>query len=532
MTSAKQVVLPRPRDSHAKLNLGLPDLGLPEQSIDSKSSIRSAPRLEPPPIEPPCESWLPNQSATHLGLMAGAVLTLAAGMTAIAAQPAPPPAPQYEGSFQIRLEAALAQIPDQPAAKPLPTARSIAAPEVFSEGQLRRLQSPRLLYPILAKTPGLNYETLTHNLKVNVNAEQQLEIHYRDADAQRLQLVLRQLAQAYLQYSKACEADNCRGVAFIQEKMPIVEAQIGDLQAQMQQLDRQNGVEDINAQTQLFETRSTELAQQKADIDIQLVHAVDQFGALQQQLGLSQDEAISVTLLSQDASYQELLPQLQEIDRQIATELSQFQVSSPNLQGLYAQHEAMQQQLYQVAQGTLRRYLAQPDANTNSPVFQNPQLLELLQQSIESAHYLKVLQIRQDTIAQTDDLVKQQCNKLAELLRQHDTLQQQLDSKSQILQIYQENLMALRHSLDTSAAPPIWQLATQPHLVSSESGFHVPQFLLLEPVTNQLNELNALIGTLLGVGTAVVVGAATQRRKRWDGAGVAAEPIALVVKSA
>ena len=542
MTSVKQVVLPCLGDSNAKLNLGLPDLGSSdlgssdlgssdlgssEKSINSKSSIHSAPRLEPPPIEPPCESWLPNQSIAHLGLMAGTALTLAAGITAIAAQHAQPPAPQYEGSFQIRLEAS----PTQPAAKPLPLSRSIAAPEVFSEGELRLLQSPKLLYPILAQTPGLNYETLTQNLKVTVNTDDQLDVHYRDADAQRLQSVLQQLAQAYLHYSKECEADACRGVSFIQEKMPIVEAQIADLQAQMQQIDRQNGVEDITAQTQLFEARSTELAQQKADIDVQLVHVVDQFDALQQQLGLSQDEAIAVTLLGQDANYQQLLPRLQEIDRQIATELSQFQVSSPNLQGLYAQHEEVQQQLYQVAQGTLRRYLARPDANTDSPVFQEPHLLELLQQSIESAHYLRVLQIRQETIAQTDDLVKQQCDKLAGLLRQHDTLQQQLDSKTQILQIYQDRLMALRHSIDVSAAPPIWQLATQPHLVSSD-GFHMPQFLLLEPEMNQLNELNALIRTLLGVGTAIVVGAATQRKKRWDGTGVTAEAIALVATSA
>ena len=220
-----------------------------------------------------------------------------------------------------------------------------------------------------------------------------------------------------------------------------------------------------------------------------------------------------MTLLGQDAPYQELLPQLQAIDRQIATELSQFQVSSPNLQALYAQHQEMQQQLYQVAQQTLKRYLDRPDANLDSPVFQDSHSLDLLQQSIESAHYLKVLQIRQETIAQTDELVKQQCYKLAELLRQHDVLQQQLNSKTLILQIYQNHLMALRHSIDRSAAPPIWTLAAQPHLVSSQSSFQVPQFLLLEP---EMNQLNALIGALLGIGTAIVVGATTQHKGRWE----------------
>ena len=237
MTSVKQVALPRPRGSNAKANLGSPDLGLsslglPEKSIYSKSSISLVPPIEPSP----CEGQLPNEATAYLSLMAGAAIALAVGMTAIVAQPTPPAAPEYEGAFQIRLESATAQLTEAQ-----PASRSIAAPEVFSPDQLLLLQSPRLLYPVLAKTPGLDYETLTHNLKLTVNADDRLEVHYRDTDAQRLQLVLRQLAQAYLHYSQECEADSCRGVAFIQEKAPIVEAEIASLQAQMQQLDQQNG---------------------------------------------------------------------------------------------------------------------------------------------------------------------------------------------------------------------------------------------------------------------------------------------------
>ncbi|MBD3880173.1 hypothetical protein IFO70_00230 [Phormidium tenue FACHB-886] len=472
----------------------------------NSSFCLSEPSYQAPPIRDAPHQ--PQDSSMPTGLMAGVAIALAAGAAAATTQSIPsallqptqpPPQPQHEGSFQIRLESAV------------PT--SIAAPEVFSETQRRVLESPRLLDPIVAEHTGLTYETLSQNLDITLNLENQLEVHYRDSNAERTQQVLQDLSQAYLRYSQECQTSSCRGAAFIEAKIPVVEKEIASLQTQIQRFYEQNGIEDLATQTQLFDMRATELTNQAADIEVQIAKAVDQFNALQTQMGLPADDAITVTLLKQNAGYQALLPQLRSIDQQIATELSRFGANSPDLQALYTRHHDMQQQLAQAAQQALEQSLAQPDADLSSAL-QEPPALGLLQQSIGVAHYLQVLQIRQQTIAQTDSLVQQQRHQLAALLRQEDALQQQLNLQTGILQGYQDELAILQPPLtpagsDTAllAQPPVWKLATQPHLSD----------IAPRPSTPELSAIglqsHILMGTLLGVGITVAVSVATQQRK-------------------
>lgn len=440
----------------------------------------------------------PSTISGRVRIAAGVALAITSGAIAQIVHTTPQ-APQYEGKFEL-------------AAAPVGVARSTPAPQIqdanqpipvaaLRSDQIRILESPMLIEPVVerlqAQIPTLSYATVKDSLEITVDGNQHLEVRYRDANPQTVHLVLEQLAQAYVEYSQKCQSETCRGIDFIEAKVPQAQQQVRQLHTQIEQLYQQNGLNNLDAQMRLLTDRATAVARQKAEVKGKISQANQQYAELQQRMSLQPTDAIATKLLSQNPRYLALLRQLQTVDQKIAIEFKRLEVRNPRLQALTAQHQRLLLQINQEAQQTLQQYISNPEANLQSPLFQEKVYLNLLQQSIVTVNYLEVLKITQQTTGQIEGGLKQQRSQLTKVLYQYGQLRQELQAKTQILQQYLDRLKELKAQLAQQTA---LQVISPPEMLEEDtSGMKsIPA-----DIQNHAGAIAAL-GVLLGAG--IVVG--------------------------
>ena len=418
-------------------------------------------------------------------------------------------APQYEGKFEL-------------AAAPVNAARSLPSPQIqdvnqtipvsaLNSDQIQVLKSPMLVEPIVerlkAQIPNLDYAAVKESLQITANDPQHLEVSYRDANPQTVHLVLEQLAKAYVEYSQQCQSDRCRGIAFIETQIPQVQQQVQQRRTEIEQLYRQNGIKNLDAQMGLVTARTTEVAKQKAEVNGKILQANQQYTELQSRMALQPNEAIAANILSQNPRYQGLLSQLQVVDQKLAIEFKQLDVRNPRLEALNAQHQTLLSQLNQEARQALQRYLSNPGANLQNPIFQDKASLNLLQQSVVTVNYLQVLKTTQQRLVQMEGVLKQQRSQLTKVLYQYAQLRQELDAKTQSLQQYIDQLKALKAQSSQQTA---LKITSPPEMLEDSTG----KITSIEADDQNYAGAIAALGILLGVGAIVgpnLVGSVAKR---------------------
>jgi uncharacterized protein involved in exopolysaccharide biosynthesis len=440
------------------------------------------------------------KSASTLQHSASIIAGTAIAVTAGAIAPTLTQTPSYEGTFQLALQPVVAT-DGQPSFSFTQHHRSnLSSPEQDLETQIRVFQSHKLLDPVVQQLHkqgiDLTVQTLSDDLEIAADEQGTVSIHYRHAEPEVVQQVLKTLSQDYLDYTQACRTSACRGVEFIDAKLPQMQQQINALQQDLQQLQQRHGISNLDSQVQAFSNRSTKLAMEKAELQQNLIELRRQYTTLQTQLDLSSNEAIAKQILRQDLPYQQLLNRFKATEQHVAVELSRLDMQRDRMSQLDAQEHGLLKQLNQEAQQVLLRYQRQ-FISDERPV--PPEL----QQLMSLAHYIQILEIRQDTIEHTEALFKQHRTKLAAVLRQHDTLQQQLQTAIAIQTEYRQTRERLQTQVDQQQ-PAAWQLITPPELVADHAGNPTPVY----PNLPRDLGVGVALGMVFGVG--IVVGGKKQ----------------------
>jgi polysaccharide biosynthesis transport protein len=486
-----QALGPQPQLSNAK-----------NAATSSPAAPQPQPQPDPDPIK---EDYLPGMQR-RVGVVAGVAMVITSGVAAKVLNHAP----EYEGKFQLALTTA--QTTPQPSSptntSPVPQIQDVnqliaPAPET----QIKILKSHRFIDPTLqqlrSEISDLDYETLTQNLRIYVKPDYTLEVRYRDSDPQRVELVLAQLAQTYVQYSQECRDSVCRGITHIETQLPQVKQRITSIRQQIRQLRQQHNITNQDTQIKLFSARSAEIAKQRAEVEGNLVKAQTHYAELQQRMALSSKESIALSILSKDSAYLSALRQLRIIDVEIAEQLSRLDMDRDKLEELSMQYAEEQNKLYAAAQTALQRHLNNPQANLQDPVFQEPTYLNLIHQALSAVAYVQVLDHRQKILTQTEQQLQQQSDQIANLLRQYGEQQQQLQVETQSLQHYLDKLEELK--MQTS--PVVWKLAAEPYL--KDQPIQEPA-----PIVQDLKR-DVSSGAILGVVAGIGVAAALEQKNKW-----------------
>jgi len=440
-------------------------------------------------------SWISPEVQRRVAVVAGVAIAVTGGTVIDAMRQAP----QYEGAFQLKVQPRVSNLAAVPAPQIQDVNQTLSPPKVDTDTQMRVRKSQRVLEPVVValqqQGETLSYRDLSDRLSIQANPDQTLTVGYRDADPARVRQVLEQVAQQYAAYGQECRESACQGITFIEQQVPQVRDRIQSLRTQIQQFNQQNGLTDLNLQTRIFNNRAAEIARQKAQIAVKQVQVLDQYSNLQTRMALKPDQGISQALLRQDSRYQSTLNQFRTLNQQIATEFSRLQGGAA-LPTLYAEHQRLLDQLQVESQSVVQRYLTNAPATAQNPFFKNQDTLALLQQSIGTVQYQDILDARQQMLTQSESLMEQERQRIAVLLRQYDTLRQNLQTETTLLSQHLERLDALQTQVAQTA--PTLQVTQPPGLNTNAQGVPVATTVDL----GQAIALGTLAGGVLGIGAA------------------------------
>lgn len=400
--------------------------------------------------------------------------------------------PQYEG--RLTLNPTVSPAPAPADASPTPAAAP-PTPTIDRQTQSQILRSPRYINPVVerlqASHPDLSYADIVDRLEIAVAPNQQVQVSYRDDQPEKVQQVLEQLAQSYVNQSPVCQDSRCRGIAFIESQLPGLQQRLHTLRQQLQTL-QQTGTQTLPGQVRLLAARETEVARQKTELNSNLTQARQHYVLLQRRLAIQPGGAIADRILKQDPQYQSVLTQFQQVNTQIVQEFGRLQ-ESPRLPSLYQQHQTLLIQLQQTAARALQQFLAAPP---QAPLLQDPGYLQILQQSVGTTHTLHVLEARQQMLNQLQSQFGYLRDRLIAQVRQYERVQTELRFAHQTWQQYLSELATLQQQ--PAAAQAGWAIAAAPKLTTDAAG---------QPVSIQSSELpweiglGATVGIALGMGT-------------------------------
>jgi uncharacterized protein involved in exopolysaccharide biosynthesis len=421
---------------------------------------------------------------------------VAIAVTAVALTQGLSQAPVYEGSVQLAAQTVSADrhAPSAPFAQP-----NIAAPSLMADFSAEVLTSHLLLDPVVQQIPHLTYRSLVENLTLTSEGGR-ISVRYRDADPQRVELVLTQITQAYVDYGQVCQGNSCRGIEFVEAQIPQSQARLQQLRTEIEQLHQRYGVSNLQAQLKLLEARTADVGKQELQLRGTLAAGQKTYKQLHQQIsGGAASDAIVQQLLGQDARYRSLLTQFQNLDQQLGKQFANLGGGDPNdLRAIQAQHQRVLNQLSQQAQSVLPQYLTNPGSNAQNPIFQNPIDLQLLQQSILTLNSMQIMQARQTTLGLTQQNLEQQRSQLIKFLGQYDRLRHKLDVETDALQLHFDQLKALQNQ----AQPEVTlKVTAAPDVLRDAQG----QPIATVPNLQRNLGIGAVVGVLAGIGVAAAL---------------------------
>ncbi len=350
--------------------------------------------------------------------------------------------------------------------------------EIDNATQLNLMRSSQLLQRAVdqLKTidPDLEVTDLQKGLTVSQVMEQRgndkintsiFDIAYVDHDRQKTQAILQALQQVYQQYN--LEQQNLRltkGLRFIDEQIPKVEARVNQAEAALERFRKTQDLIDPELQSKsMVDSLAAVQRDQRANrAELQDLQA--RYGALQQQLGRSPQQATIAARLSQSPRYQQLLNEIQKTEVATVQQKLRFK-KGPFIDQLTEQRQRQQALLQQEVQRILG---AQAGAISQSgdSLISIGQLgdndLRFASSLVESQVNLVAAQARDRSLTNNELQLRAELKRFPTLLAEYNRLQPNVqvnrDTLQQLLKARQDlGLEIARGGFD-------WQVVEQPKI--------------------------------------------------------------------
>jgi capsular exopolysaccharide synthesis family protein len=167
------------------------------------------------------------------------------------------------------------------------------------------------------------------NLKI-VGGSDVLQVTYKSDNREEAAKVVNTLIKLYLEtdiHTNQSEAEATR--LYMDKQLPRTQAALNRAELALRQFKQQNNVVDLGEESKSAVAMTGNLETGISTIRSQLEDITAQSNELRQKLNLSPQQAIAVSSISQSPAIQSSLTQLQDIDRQLATEQSRFSETNP-----------------------------------------------------------------------------------------------------------------------------------------------------------------------------------------------------------
>lgn len=413
---------------------------------------------------------------------------------------------KYSGTFQVLVE-------------PMSSEGKLTQPSVLTPDSgntaevdyvtlVRVLTSPSVLSGIAQKIQTRYPDvTLTKlNKKLTVERVEQnpaektkiLAVAYENTSPQEILYVLNEIAAGYLKFGLEDRKSQIgNGVAFIEQQLPALKRRVEALETQLQSLQQQHKISDLDSEGVQIAQQSRQIQTQQLEAQRDLAAQKNLADNLQKQLGgLSPQQVVQASSLSENPRYQALLTQLKELEAKIALESAQYQPEYPALQTLVEQRKNLTGLLAQESQKLV--------GSSAVPQFQNSIQKSMSQQLIDSLNQIQVLEIRNQALNQASASIQAQMGQFPAIKRRYNDIQAQLEIAQNTLKQLQTKRESLRVEAAQKEVP--WRLLAKPDLLRNSLG---------EPIASSRKGVQKILlgtfgGFLLGLGAALL------REKRRD----------------
>ena len=175
-----------------------------------------------------------------------------------------------------------------------------------------------------------------------------LEIIYSDPDPERAADIVNATMSVYIKTNiELNQAEAVSARQFIAEELPKAEAALQTAESELSLFKENNQLVNIDEESRSMVNFVTELNQQLAEVQAQLANTDARLLGLQEKVGMSLEQAIDLSVLSQSEGVREVLSDLQAVENELAKESTFFQDSSPQIQDLENRRVALQEILRQ-----------------------------------------------------------------------------------------------------------------------------------------------------------------------------------------
>ncbi|MEA5467326.1 GumC family protein [Spirulina sp. 06S082] len=372
-----------------------------------------------------------------------------------------------------------------------------SASELDYETQIEVLSSPKVINPIVEtireRYPELDYNGVAGGLSIGrLEYTKILEISYQDVDPEKIKFILDTVSAGFIEYSQIEQkTGKQKGLEFVQKQLPLLEAQVSDLQQKVQQFRQQHNLLDPEVQGQRVADRLNQVRVSKQETSAELKASASLQQKLQGQLNIELDRAITATALSEAPRYQSLLNQLQKIETDLAIESTRFTPTSPQIQVLRDRRDKILPLIRQEAIAVLGKEGASENiASLNTSP--NSIRLKLTQELIEATNQKQVLAVREAALALAENQTRGEMQKFALLSRQYTDLQRALDVATEAL----KRFLSVKEDLEIESAQ---RTISWEELNSAE----LPVYPIAPNVSRGLM-LGVVAGLLAGSGAALI----------------------------
>jgi polysaccharide biosynthesis transport protein len=374
--------------------------------------------------------------------------------------------PEYEGSFQLLVE----PISDENTLSTLTPdkERNVTQTALDYDTQIRVLKSPKLMKGIVNKlqvtNPQIDNDSLTKSLNIKRIAETKIiEVSYKSSSQDDVKVVLDEVAEAFLKYSREERQSRVRqGAKFVEKQRQPLQNRVNYLQQSLQSFRRKSGFIDPTVQADQIINQVRLLSDRRLGVNQELAKARSNLASLQGEQG-------KLAALQDAPVYQQLIIQLRQLETQISAELARFNEDSPNIQSLKDKRENLLPLLQQEAQRVIGVKYA------------------------EVATQVQTLDVQSSELSKAEEQLKQKIEQLPKLARQYNELQRELQTATESLNRFQTT----REILEIQGAQTEirWELFQPPVKPGAPISPNIPRNLIMGFVAS----------SVLGVGVALLI---------------------------
>jgi polysaccharide biosynthesis transport protein len=372
---------------------------------------------------------------------------------------------EYESTFRLLVEAVN---DDSKALDIVKDNQNTTKSSLDYESQIQVLKSPELVRDIIQhlqnRYADIDYARFVNSLTIiRLGETKIIEVRYRGQNREKVQIVINQIANYYLEYSLEKRQTKLRqGIKFVDKQLPSIQQRVDRIQKDLQVFRQKYDFVDPETQKQQINTQVNALSEQRLGIDQQLAQARSNLANLQGQNG-------ELTALNDAAIYQQLIVQVRQLEAQIAEAEARFQAENPTIQALEVKKDNLLSLLRQEGQRSMNVKVA------------------------IAATQLQSLEVRNQELAKAEQKLEQKRKELPVLTRKYTEMQRGLQVATESL----NRFLATRENLQIQIAQTElpWQLIQPPSKPEPPISSDAKRSLLM-----------GLLGSLgLGIGVALLI---------------------------